>query len=284
MIIFRESGRLGNQLFQYAALKTLCQKEETLLLLGFNDLQKTFNGIDAKIINSHSPRIERAIYYRSYNYLDILSQTNVFTRIQECNDSSKSPKLIYNSPLFNNLKFVGESYFQSESNFDERAISRLQINSELLNFARSLISEIAYSNTPIFVHVRRGDYLTWPNANKPAVLEKNYYHNCIDVIKSKIPNPFFIFISDDPFYVKDVFGDMRNSFISTFSLHKDFAIMTQCLGGILSASSFSWWGAYFSHLQNSDSTFLAPKYWSGHRSGSWYPPFIECKFLQYIDV
>ena len=49
MIISKGSGRLGNQLFQYAALRTLCEQNEKLvLLLGFDDLQKAFDGINAK--------------------------------------------------------------------------------------------------------------------------------------------------------------------------------------------------------------------------------------------
>ena len=133
-----------------------------------------------------------------------------------------------------------------------------------MEFAKSFLNEKKSPfDPPIFIHIRRGDYVKWPSREKPAVLPASYYHKCIDLIRSKISNPFFIFMSDDPCYVEDIFGDVKNSFISKFSLNEDFAIMTQCRGGILSASSFSWWAAYFSNLQHPHSHFLGPKYWAG---------------------
>lgn len=283
MLIFRQSGRLGNQIFQYSALRALCQDNEELILLGFEDLQSVFNNINAKIINSKSSKLEQSLYYRIYNCMDSLSQKNIITRIHESRASSKEPELIYNSALFEGVKFIAESFFQYQSSFDKEVILNLSINEKLLVIAKEFLN-ISHSNTPIFVHIRRGDYLKWPNCHEPAVLSATYYRICIDIIQSKISNPFFVFTSDDPFYVKDTFGDLKNSFVSSFSSFEDFVIMTQCQGGILSASSFSWWAAYFSQLQHTDSTFLAPKYWAGHRSESWYPPFIESGFLKYVNV
>jgi hypothetical protein len=70
MLIFKESGRLGNQIFQYAALRSLCEEKEKLFLLGFNDLKLTFNGIDAKIININNSRLYREIcsLYKALSY------------------------------------------------------------------------------------------------------------------------------------------------------------------------------------------------------------------------
>jgi hypothetical protein len=283
MIIFRESGRLGNQIFQYAALRTLCQEGENLVLLGFEDLQAVFNGVNARVINQNSSRAERSFYHRVYKYLDSLSRKNIVTRVHESSTSSEEPEIVYGSALLNRIKFVDQSYFQYESSFNKEVISRLSIKKDLLVFAEEFLNTF-HPSTPIFVHVRRGDYLNWPNSQEPAILSATYYRNCLDIIQATVPNPFFVFMSNDPYYVKDIFGELKNSFISRFSGFEDFVIMTQCQGGILSASSFSWWAAYFANLQHPDSTFLAPRYWAGHRSGTWFPPFIQSSFLNYVDA
>ena len=65
------------------------------------------------------------------------------------------------------------------------------------------------------------------------------------VINSKINDPFFIFLSDDYWYIKDIFSHLTNSYISQGTALEDFALMSLCQAGILSASTFSWWGSYF---------------------------------------
>lgn len=283
MILFREYGRLGNQIFQYAALRTLCKDNEKLILLGFEDFQSVFSGVNARLVNRNSPRFEKSLYYRFYNRLDILSRAHIIARIKEYDMPGEQPEIIYSSALFDGIKFVDTSFFQYESAFDKQVISKLTIKEDLLVFAKDFLNTV-YPCTPVFVHIRRGDYLSWPTAQNPAILPASYYHSCLNTIKSLIAKPFFIFLSDDPYYVKDIFPDLEDSFISKFSSSQDFVIMTQCQAGILSASSFSWWAAYFASLQYSNSTFLAPKYWAGHRSRKWYPPLIQSSFLTYVDV
>jgi hypothetical protein len=283
MLIFQESGRLGNQLFQYAALKALSQPNEKLVLLGFSDLESTFDGIEAKIINSNNPRLERSIYYRIYHQLDIYSNRRMLVRIGESYQENKH-QITQRQGIFNSIKFVEQAYFQDQSLFSPKNIKTLTFKSSLLFSVNSLLEVISPSNTNIFVHIRRSDYLSWPSKNSPAVLPASYYRKCINIIRSKVANPFFIFTSDDPFYVKDIFSDLNNSYISRGSSMEDFTLMSHCSGGILSASSFSWWSAYFAKNHYPKGIFLAPKFWAGHSVKSWYPQTIEPDFLTFVDV
>ena len=282
MLVFQESGRLGNQIFQYSALRHLCKENETLLLLGFNDLKSIFGGINAKIINLNSLKFERALYYKVYPQLDCLSHQGLISRISE-NDQLNRYELIQKKGLFDSIKFVERSYFQNETLLCHKSIKKLTFNNDILASATHILNTIPSLNTKIFIHIRRGDYLFWPNKDNPAVLPASYYKKCIDIIYSKVSNPFFIFTSDDQFYVADVFGDLKNSYISRRSSFEDFTLMSHCQGGILSASSFSWWAAYFAHLNNPNGIFLAPEYWGGHSVNSWFPPNIESNFLIYIN-
>ena len=280
MFIFRESGRLGNQIFQYAALKTLSDSTEPIVLLGFEELQEAFEGISAKIINKHSPKVERFLYHR---FFDFLSNNDWFTRIQEEQDS-KHLKIICHSGIIRRFKVVRESYFQSELLFSPDSISSLSIHPKKIKRAKDILKGVVKGKIPVFIHVRRGDYAFWPSKTAPAILPAAYYRRCVDIIRSRLHNVFFIFTSDDFFYVKDVFGDLTDSYISQGDSSEDFALMTQCHSGILSASSFSWWAAYLSSTKDRTSIFLAPKYWAGHRQKSWYPNSIQSSFLEYVDV
>lgn len=282
MLIFQEAGRLGNQIFQYVALRSLCKENESLLLLGFNELVSVFDGINAKIINVHSPRLERGLYSRFYPYLDYLSRKGIISRISE-NDQLNRYELVQTKGFWSAIKFVEQSFFQKETLLCQKSLANLLFKDSLLDNTQYLLDTISPLNTKIFIHIRRGDYLFWPNKDNPAVLPASYYKKCIDIICSKVPNPFFIFTSDDPFYVADVFGDLENSYISRRSSIEDFTLMSHCQGGILSASSFSWWAAYFARLNYPNGIFIAPKYWGGHSVDSWFPPNIQSEFMIYID-
>lgn len=284
MLIFKECGRLGNQLFQYAALKTLFPREKEMILLGFNSLNSAFTGIEARIIDSDSSRFARSFFYRLHKFADYFSNRRIITRVK---GSQSVPVIDVLPGLCKKYMFVEPAYFQSELLFDPEVIKRLIFNPQVMENAKNFLNRIAGEKRPVFVHIRRGDYVTWPNRSFAAVLPASHYRRCIELIKARIPDPFFVFISDDTFYVEEIFGGMESSFISTGSELEDFALMSQCHAGILSASSFSWWGAWFACLRQGTGPFIAPERWAGHRQSSWYPLIFDpsrsrTSFLSYI--
>lgn len=109
-----------------------------------------------------------------------------------------------------------------------------------------IINEIKKSNS-VFIHVRRGDYLS------PKY--KDYFYGCctldyyirsIDYMKSKVENPIFFVFSNDIKWAKDnlpldnpIFIDWNNGANSPLDMY----LMAQCQNGIIANSSFSYWGA-----------------------------------------
>ena len=64
-----------------------------------------------------------------------------------------------------------------------------------------------------------------------------------------------------------------------------FGVMVLARHGILSASTFSWWGARLAHDRNGGGTFIAPLYWMGFRGKTWFPSEdIRSDFLTYVEV
>jgi hypothetical protein len=80
-----------------------------------------------------------------------------------------------------------------------------------------------------------------------------------------------------------VFSKYPNVVISENCQYVDLALMKQCSMGILSASSFAWWGAWFSFQNEKNyNIYIAPKYWGGHRTRHWYPEGFIFDWITYF--
>jgi hypothetical protein len=93
-------------------------------------------------------------------------------------------------------------------------------------------------------------------------------------------------MSDDKFYVKDVFKEGKNLIISENEYEIDFALMTLCSHGIMSPSSFAWWASFLIKMNErvkSSSYFIAPKYWAGHRRKKWFPLNFYFSWIEYRE-
>jgi hypothetical protein len=88
-------------------------------------------------------------------------------------------------------------------------------------------------------------------------------------------------MTDDVDYVEKNYSWVKNSTVSRNNMYVDFALMTLCDGGIMSNSSYSWWGAY---LSKGRSNTVAPKYWLGFKSRKEYPLGILPSFAEIGEV
>lgn len=165
-------------------------------------------------------------------------------------------------------------------------MDQIGLGEDYINEARQFLSTLPCAPQDcFFVHVRRGDYIRWPSSEAPAVVPLSWYCVQMQRIRESNPQAHFVLISDDHPCVEEFFSQDQTLVIHKGSLVSDFAVMTQCLGGgVLSASSYSWWGGCFVHNKNPLARLIAPRYWAGYRSGSWFPSRIETSWLEYADV
>lgn len=282
MIIFFENGQLGNQLFQYVALRAMYPRER-LFLFGFEDLDAVVEPIDATIIKKTDfPHWFPFGFARLL--LLVLLRIHLITGLSE-QKSENGYKIISRVGLLFWVQLCHSSFFQHRQ-IIETLNPVFKVRSEHVEKARTWLSESLRSHDSsslVFVHIRRGDYLRWPSREKAAVLELNWFLKAMDRIKAIVSQPFFIVVTDDPFYAKDVFHRRSDVLISDNSQYIDFALMTLCPNGILSPSSFAWWGAWLSRkVQEGEGIFLAPKYWGGHRCKRWIPEGFTSDWMTYI--
>jgi len=172
-------------------------------------------------------------------------------------------------------------YFQAPKYVMPTPISRSWIRQEFLESAAIRIQR-AEARIPLFIHVRRSDYGGYrAEGRRSALLPQGYYSAAIQRILRTVPDPHFFVLGDDPSWCEARFADLPHHTVSRATGYEDLALMSLCAGGIVSNSSFAWWGAF---LCRRSAPIIAPRYWFGWAKMKWLPQGIEESGFQFIDV
>lgn len=236
------NGGLGNQLFGYAAGKSI--EEETGLICKFirpgsgdRNYELHNFGIDAMPASvTNSPRLSRTLMSRLINKLN----ANKF-RYRET--SFTFDRRFYSDPAGKTLYGYFQSYRYIE-NIKSQILNLPNLHVAFSRDFRVLEDEFAHENF-IAVHVRRGDYLGKENYHG-LTSEKYFYLAMLSVLNINADAQFVVF-SDSielarktfPYAVKYVSGE-------NLSKPSENLILMSRMGGIIgSNSSLSWWAGFF---------------------------------------
>lgn len=266
MITLLLKGGLGNQMFQYAAAKTLANKLNTKLILDVSALSKTlrwgvnpnirayelniFQGVRERKINKNRSIITRLI--NKFNKQNVFDEP-AFTY---CNDFwNISPPVILNG------YWQSEKYFAPCSTAIREAFTFPEIDENDRNF--QIFTQIK-NQTSVAVHIRRGDYLLQKNLAFHGVCSLDYYEKSISFLKKQYPHACFFFFSDDTDWVKKELVHKIDKYTivegnNNHDAWKDMFLMSCCDHNIVANSSFSWWGAWLN--KNTAKTVIAPEQW-----------------------
>lgn len=260
MILFLSDGRLGNQIFQYAFLNAKAKKNEKVFCFNMSQFVKYFDVNNKKFYFLSSSRFTLFLY-RNFllKLLHFLVKIRVIGYIEQLRPSTPVlPEIIEKKGLIP-LTYIKTGFFQSEGFFIPKKPD-ISLKTEYIQKAESILSNLP-KQEKVFIHVRRGDYLFVTYQGERGIdLPKEYFIDAINEIEKNIENPFYIFLTDDPGYVRYCFQDINNKFISEENMAIDLAIMSLCKYGVVSNSSFSWWGAF---LAKEKKIMVFPKYWYG---------------------
>lgn len=278
-------GGLGNQMFQYSYGMILADHINLPLIIDdsyFNHQPKkdTKRAIEIEQFNIYFERLsnssEKKIYKKIRFFYNIPFLGNFlggfYSYLVHYSNISKSSfeKIPKTGKLFLNDYFQKVDFIESHRN----SLRKLFVpKAEIINFCKTLdcYDFIKNNNNVVSIHVRRGDYLSNKSALKfHGVLEKSYYLDAIEYIKSMVKNPKFIFFSDDIHWVKNEFLDFSSdSFFVGDQTKKyssvDIYLMSLCSHNIIANSTFSWWGAWLN--SNPNNVTIAPNKWFvGHEN------------------
>jgi hypothetical protein len=272
MIIVQLNGGLGNQLFQYAAAKSLSLHSNTNLKLDVSSFYR-----------ENLPELEVPRDFELYNFqgvheeiisspvnLENEKQTSVNSKLQKLFPRHKRD--IYIEPFYHydrnffkaNTDVILKGQWQSEKyflNFSDSIKSTFRLKENLVS---NVIQFLPKEKETVSVHVRRGDYM-----RKQIILEwhgvmpKSYYEKAFELLTKRISNIQVYYFSDDPEWVeKELIPIMPGIIISSNisrNHFEDFYLMSQCKHNIIANSSFSWWAAWLN--PNPDNMVIAPKKW-----------------------
>jgi hypothetical protein len=235
--LIKLQGGLGNILFQISAIYCYSIKHNKEFIVGKNKTLPT-----GKDFNVYEKTLLKNI-----NFSEKLQSKLIYCE----------PNFHYNElPNFNtDVLFYG--YFQSEKYFEnyKREIT------DLFSFEceiPKIIKDIINNNKTCSIHVRRGDYIKYPNHH--PTLDITYYNDAINLIESDV---VFLVFSDDIEWCKRNFRNINKDFvfIEKTEDYVDLKIMSLCTHNIIANSTFSWWGAWLN--KNENKKVIAPNQWFG---------------------
>jgi hypothetical protein len=287
MIIFLSEGGLGNQLFQFAFLASYAEKNEKIIVWGFEDISSLFDVKDKRffifstedkileLLPKNFPlKLKRALKYKVLlgmvryglvrKILEILAKGKIISSVslkteKICeNTYAEIPEVVFSEGIISSVKYVGRYFFQSERLFKKDVLKNLEFKENYVKEAEKFISK--YQNFyKVAVHIRLGDFGKFYICGENPILPFDYFHRQIRWFLENRENPFFIFLSDEPDKIKNEFSYLGDKMVISENPYQvDFIIITMCDAAIISCSSFSWWGAYF--MKKRDIVF-APKNW-----------------------
>jgi len=249
------NGRLGNQIFQYAACYTTARRLGVEFLIP----QKNIDNIKQDGCFNYSNNQWIPYNFRMYDCFEITTPKGEVM----VNNIFKEPHFHYTNTfnkITDNTSIQG--YFQSEKYFidyKEDILKELTFKTEILSEAKKIIK--SFNNQEIVaVHIRRGDNIINPVF---PLISLEYIQKALNEFNDKEYN--FIIISDDISYCKEIFSEDNNiRFSDSKNDFVDLCLMSLVDHNIISNSSFSWWGAYLNN--NSNKKVIVPSNWFKDKS------------------
>lgn len=272
MIIMKLWGGLGNQMFQYALGYCLSRVtgQELWLDTDFFENQPSITGkrkIDIEKLNI--PVYNR---YKRNAILHVLNNRYVggITRnlprarfwIGENFWYFKEPLHKYVAELKIQGDIYLDGYWQSSRYFQshrEELLILFQPKESPSEEVSSFYSMVAGQES-VAVHMRKGDFGSGSIRKVGHLLEDVYYKSAIEYCREHLKQPRFYVFSDDCAWARRQLGGAEDIFYVAEKIKmnsiEDLFGMAHCRHGIMSASTFSWWGNW---LRREKGLVIAPK-------------------------
>jgi hypothetical protein len=231
-----QHGRLGNQMFQYAALRGIASHKSYEFCIPKTDYgdkwrdNQLFNVFELKNLKNIG-YVNGEIYHeRQYHY--------DYDYVDNCPDEVSLHGYFQTEKYFKNI----ESSIREDFTFKEHILGPC-----LDNFRFDKI---------ISLHIRRTDYVS--NSINHPLCDLSYYEKALNYFDVNIPVMIF---SDDIEWCKNqnIFKSDRFFTSESNNSYIDLCLMNMCHYHIIANSSFSWWGAWLAKSKK----VIAPIKWYG---------------------
>lgn len=233
-VAFNLKGRLGNHLFQVAAVTSYAKEHNCIPVFIWDNTEneaKSISGFlsSSKIVNASFIESFEILEHNHYNYIKI-------------------PEIQQSTLL------KGDYCFFQDISYLNRNLTLALF--ELPSLKLAVLEKYEDIAERTSIHVRRGDFVKREKigSNQFVIPGLKYYLNALKVCGSDK----LIIFSDDINWCKKRFK-FKNVIFSDDDEEFSIIGMSMCKNNIISASTFGWWGAYLNSHANKK--VVAPKFW-----------------------
>jgi hypothetical protein len=262
MIITRLHGRLGNQMFQYAAASGLAMRLDTQVALDPRNALNRGEGVltdvfDLPVAEAAALPPTRHLAPLRYQMWRLTGQRPVFRREKGLGFNQGINSWGEDSYL--------HGYWQSEQYFAHIAVD-IRRAFRFPDFSTRQNAEMAGrigQGVSVSLHVRRGDYLT---LGAHVLCDQGYYEAALRAVLDGVEGAPTVYVfSDDPTWAKENLPLPCNKVVVDFNGtgadYEDMRLMSLCQHNIIANSSFSWWAAWLN--AHSAKRVAGPANWFG---------------------
>ena len=267
-IYLRFMGGLGNQMFQYAFMRSLiAHGQDAYPNMGWFQqnqnsslnfvLPEVFPKVIIPMANDNDCKKSRRLQ-RIHKGINLLCRKEVFY-VGEREDA------VFEPDVFQRTGGTFDGYWQSERYFKEiedeiRDTFTFSVKDKTL---ADFIRKMEQQENTVSVHLRRGDYKGVEDMYG-GICTTEYYQRALDDMENHLEHPVFYIFSNDMDWVKENFKGKNFIYITsgmfdTYENWYDMLLMSKCKNNIIANSSFSWWGAWLN--SNPNKRVIAPKKW-----------------------
>lgn len=269
MITVYFNGRLGNQIFQYLAVRLSAHNSKTKYYVpknsaeGNNLYRRCSKFGYFEMSNPSNPHywIGDKLFDIDFGEIDgELTQTQNEGSLDNVSDNT-----------FLTGFFQSENYFLDKKDLIK---SWIPIRHENLENSKSIIEKYPVDEY-CYIHFRGGDYKDIHHWYLPL----SYYQDGLEKIKEIKPDIKCLVITDDYEEAKRFFPDYE---VVSNQMETDFCLLYQSKYTIIPNSSFSWWASW---LNDENVITIAPERWFNYNKGEgdFDPPYIKSMKFTYID-
>lgn len=275
-VVVRVSGGLGNQMFEYAVGCALAQRTRREIRFDLTDFLVFRNGRKYQLQKFAGPsRVRRWNTFRSVLFLAAwIVGKRVSKRLFQLLMKAMNVRLVQSEKIFEfDHLFVDDRFSESKELLylsgcyghipylpgEERLREDFRVAAAPSERNRAYLSRVLGAPS-VSVHIRRSDYLGV--ANGTIVLDLPYYEHAMEVVRTRVSQPLWVFFSDDIPWCRSTFAGVQNAvFVEGNEAEpwEDIRLMSACRHHIIANSSFSWWGAYLGRDKSGVTVY--PDYW-----------------------
>ena len=238
MVIVNIRGGLGNQLFEYAAARSLAHRLNTELKID-------------KVTSENNKF--RPYSLNEFNITGVPATSEDFKHIEEVtrirqadygvDGKDKISFFDYPDDIYLRGYFLSEKFFADIPNIIREEFTLKIPLKNRAGKAGFWEQKINSAECSVSLHIRHGDYIHDPNANKGfGIIPLEYYYDCLNILKQNFNNITVFVFSDDLNWVKrNLKLDVAVEFVEGCEKDvEEFCLMSLCQHNIIANSTFSW--------------------------------------------